>query len=218
MMADRLLVVEGEEDAKFFKTVLRKLELNEVDVKCHPAGKGNAIATFAATLKKQTKGGRAQIGLVVDADFPQDGHGHAASVKDINSKVTLLGYKPMTKLAGGGYAFSPVGESRTQAGVWVMPDCAGDGHTEHLLQQLISAAEQPRFQYAQQACDLALDHKPTLDYPVKSHHRAKAQLGTWLAWQHPPRMSFGFALKESLFDFESPAMRPLRSWLNGLFS
>ncbi len=217
-MADRILVVEGDEDAKFFCALVRHLDLKQVEVKCHPAGKGNAIKTFCSVLTKQTKSSRAQIGLVVDADFASNGGGHQASVHDINSKAQCVGFNPLNALAGGGYQLRSTVCSQAKAGVWVMPDCSNDGLTEHFLEKSISSTEVPRFEYAGSVFKNAISQGPALGLPVKEHHHAKARLGTWLAWQDPPRMSFANALYKSLFDMKSTQMHRLICWLNWLFA
>lgn len=216
-MADRILVVEGEEDRKLFSALFRAHQIADVDIHFQPSGKGNAISTFCAVLRKQTKSSRSRVGLVVDADFEDAGAGNRESVKDINAKALKAGFGPMTAASGGGYEVRPTSGYSARVGVWVMPDCSGDGYTEHLLVQAVGPGEKPRFDHAKSSCDGALTQRGDLAYPVRPNHRIKAHLGTWLAWQDPPRMSFGSAVDKGLFDPDHPGVRSLVSWLRWLY-
>jgi hypothetical protein len=225
-MVDRILVVEGEEDFHLFRTLLRLCGLStaEREVKvlvCEPAGKFNALETFWNNLELplQIASRQTQIGLVVDADFETHGTGHAATVQKINAKARELDLNPLLQPGTGaaGYELKLGTDSKTKVGVWVMPDCASDGYTEHLLHDAVNPVEQLRFEYAKQACQTALAH-PTLEFPVKDHHHTKAELDTWLAWQSTPRMQFGKAFDEFLFNIDNPQMQPLISWLNWLYT
>lgn len=217
-MADRILVVEGEEDRKLFLALFRVHGIPDVDVHFQPSGKGNAISTFCSVLMMQPRSRRSKVGLVVDADFEGAGAGNRASVKDINAKALKVGYGPLSAITGGGYEARSRSGHLTRVGVWVMPDCSNDGYTEHLLVQAVGPAEQVRFNHAKVACDNALLGCGNFDYPVRPDHRIKARLGTWLAWQDPPRMSFASAIDKSLFDAEHGCMRPLVAWMHWLYS
>lgn len=217
-MADRLLVVEGEEDKKLFQALLRRSQTDRVEVVCHPAGKGNAIATYCASVAKQTKSSQAQLGLVVDADLVAvGGSGIGKTVADLNAKLMPLGLRPLTKLAGGGFEAGSMQYTRCRFGVWVMPNGEKDGYVENLLVDCIAPAESARFDYAQRQCEAALADAPSLGFPVRAHHMVKAELGTWLAWQDPPRMSFAAALERGLFDERGDVMSSLSAWLKSLY-
>lgn len=217
-MADRLIVVEGEEDQKFFTVLARNLGLSAVEIRCHPSGKGNAIATFGAAVLKQTPASKSRVALVVDADYPAGGTGFNATVRQINERLALASCAPLSNRIGGGFSSAKAG-SALRLGAWVMPNNADDGYCEHFAVDSISNLKRAEFNYAAKVCRDALSSsKSGYAFPVRSIHATKAEIGTWLAWQDPPRMSLAKALTDDLLDQSKPNMRALASWLNWLFT
>lgn len=214
MAAESLLCVEGVEDQLFFQQLCRTRGLNVAgNVRCDPAGKGNAITTFVAALQLRR---HTSLGLVVDADLPAHGGGLAATVRTINQRLSDVGMKPLSLRSGGGFetTLQKVGKP-CKVGVWVMPDNASDGYLEHLLQGLVGVAHQPSLQHARQATAAAM--AANVGFTAKAHHRVKADLGAFLAWHDVPRMSFGKALSDGYLEESQPNAGSLLNWLNWLY-
>lgn len=214
---ERLLVVEGEEDEKFFKALLRHSGINGVAVRSNPSGKGNSINTFKASLIKQTTASKARVGVVLDADYPQFAGGYGSTVAGINGVLSGLSWNPLTRRPGNqGHASTNAKYPGVQCGVWITPDNATDGYIEHMLLAEHVGAESARIQYAKGACAAALGSGH--GFPTQAHHVTKAELGTWLAWQDAPRMSFAIALERSLFDTTKPTFVSLVGWLRWMYA
>lgn len=214
MAAESLLCVEGVEDQLFFQQLCRAQGLNvSSNVRCDPAGKGNAISTFVAALQLRR---HTSLGLVVDADLPVHGGGFVATIKTINHRLSEVGMKPLAQRAGGGFeAAFQKSTKRCKVGVWVMPDNASDGYLEHLLQGLVGVVHQPSLLHARQATTAAM--AAGVGFSAKVHHRVKADLGAFLAWHDVPRMSFGKALSDGYLEGSHPNAGALLNWLNWLY-
>lgn len=218
MATKRLLVVEGEEDKKLFTSLSRAFGITNIDVVCSTPGKGNAIRTLCQSLAMQTRASDARIGAVVDADFPADGGGFAASLAELNSKLSQVPEGPLRRLPGGGFDVGCTKGPKLKSGVWVMPDNASDGYVEHFFVRNIAKSEIARFAYTSAQCATALDPAQSgLTFPVRSMHVTKAEVGMWLALQDPPRMSLAKASSCSLLDLRAPLYSQLEHWMKWLF-
>lgn len=216
-MYSNVLFVEGDEDRKLFLSISRSLNF-KVEVKYDPSGKGNAILGFIAALKLQTSASKTRIGLVVDADFLQHGSGFVATQALINQKLQAIDWNPLSLTQYSGFGTTSPKVKDVQAGVWVMPDNLSDGYVENFVIQSISASQQPLANYAFQQtviADFGGNGIPPI--PTKPHHMDKAKVGTWLAWNDPPRMSLGAAHASHLLDFDAGLGGDLSDWLKWLY-
>jgi hypothetical protein len=181
-------------------------------VKCHPSGKGNAINTFFGLIDlKSAK----NIGLVIDADLKTHGGGLSHTVKQVNIELNKREWDPLGHRSGGGFHAKNTDFSRMKVGVWVMPNNTDDGYLENFLVPSIVATEGARYGHASQQTRQAL--ATNLGFPAKKDHLVKAEIGAWLAWQNPPRMSFAKALSGSLFDRNAAEYSSLVNWVKWLF-
>lgn len=208
----KILIVEGQEDENFFKELLRQLNLQSIEVKSNPSGKGNAIDTFASVIQLENNASRAQIGLVVDADFLANGGGYASTLQLLNQRINSA----LTQHAGGGLKAVISTKPSLRVGAWIMPNNALDGYIEHFLESSLAAAEANRFQFASQSFNAALNSG--LQFPMQSIHHGKARVGTYLAWQNPPRSSFAQCLHKGLLNSNSNYYVALSNWLNWLYT
>ena len=217
-MLSKVLFVEGQEDKKLFLSIARSRNLN-VEVKCDPSGKGNAINSFFALLKLQTSASKNRIGLVVDSDFLQYGGGFLATQTLINQKLSAINWDPLSQTQYSGFGATSTKTKGAQAGVWIMPDNLNDGYVENFVMQSISATQQSLANYAIQQTVIAVAGGNGIPpIPTKPHHMDKAKIGTWLAWNDPPRMSLGAAHSNNLLDFNAGLGGDLSNWLKWLYS
>ena len=213
-----LLFVEGEEDKKFFLSISRDGGI-KIDVKCDPRGKGNAINSFVSMLKLQTSASKNRIGLVVDADFPQNGGGFAETQALINQRLQAINWSPLSQTKYSGFKTTSSNASGTQAGVWIMPNNSDNGYAEAFVIQTIAQPQKMLAAYAFQQTAIAIaggNGIPVL--PTKPHHLDKARVGVWLAWSDPPRMSLGAANSNNLLDFNAGVGKNLSDWLTWLYT
>ena len=94
-----------------------------------------------------------------------------------------------------------------------------DGYVENFVMQSISATQQSLANYAIQQTVIAVAGGNGIPpIPTKPHHMDKAKIGTWLAWNDPPRMSLGAAHSNNLLDFNAGLGGDLSNWLKWLYS
>ncbi len=221
----RLLIVEGEEDQKFFEYVLALLEINArvTHVKVESQrGKDKAITTFRDALSGLLTSAKAQIGLMVDADdfhVNQDS-GFQKTQSKINQVLQGENFNALNVIPNStGYKSLRNGFKDVKAGVWIMPNNKDDGYLEHFSIKIISESEEAQFKFAHDQTKKIMDkvHQGP-DFSFKDHHFEKAAIGAWLAWSDPPRMGLGLALKEKKrLDINHVEFDHLKAWLHWLY-
>jgi hypothetical protein len=218
----RLLIVEGEEDKKFFEAVLRVSGHPEmVDIHFHPSGKSNAIQVFAAKLELLTRASRARVGLAIDADDPDlnASDGFANTQKAVNQHLIARGFNALVTGAGTtGFLSRANSRPDLLTGLWVMPDNGSNGYLEDFARSVVATSEADRALYALNSTKSILENShggPRFSF--KAHHLPKASIGAWLAWSDPPRMNLGTAVSRGLLDIQAAKFQPLISWLNLLY-
>lgn len=221
---DRLLIVEGEEDQKFFDTVCRQIG-DGVQVKVRvrgERGKQKAIEAFGSALTALTSASKDRVGLVVDADWPHinasDGFDNTRSA--INEALQARSFTALSQLPGtSGFRSAANGRPNVTVGAWIMPDNKSGGCLEDFVAQVVGAAQHDRFRFAADWASRVADGQhggPAFDF--KRHHLSKAQMGTWLAWSDPPRMSLGaVASAETMLDPQQAVFQELILWLRHLY-
>jgi hypothetical protein len=100
----------------------------------------------------------------------------------------------------------------TPIGVWIMPDNLSDGTIEHFLRGLVDAG------------DVLLPFAESSTRGAKDQHQApfgekdfqKATLASWLAWQDPPGLPYGTALKRECFRHDTETALRFVDWVKRL--
>lgn len=198
-----LLIVECVEDQLFFQELLKQQNIN-ADVRFHPFGKENTIMVFSEAISIYD-----QIGLVVNSDCR---FGFSKTKELIDNKIKNRGFDQLTNIRDSGLRSQ---KGKTKIGVWIMPDNHAEGNLEDFLKTIILNSHDGNWNYAVQQTDNALNSN--IGFTAKSHHRSKSEMGAWLAWHDPPRMSFGKALSEGYFDRQHPSYLALVNWLKWVF-
>ena len=148
----RILIVEGEEDRKFFEAVLRSMgHADEVNIRHQPSGKSNAIAVFAARLDLLTKSSNDRIGLAIDADAPtlNTSDGFTNTQRLVNEQLQNRRFGALTVAPGTSGSLARSNHlSDVCVGLWVMPDNRADGYLEDFANAVVAAPERSRHQFA----------------------------------------------------------------------
>lgn len=218
---ERTLLVEGEDDKKFFITLLEK-ELGfakdsfTIDP---PKSTGevfrNGINTLLKILPSRLnfiKGGTIkQLGIVIDADSGEFGfHNRRKQITDILADYGyIITDAPPQPNLGESFAH-PDGFT---VWLWIMPNHANDGLFENFLLETIHTSPQVELLKTAQTTINNLGEQQ-LFIPK---HIPKAQLSTWLAWQKDVGMSVGYAYYSGLFDKTHPNLTNLLTWLRKVF-
>lgn len=218
--SERLLLVEGDADKRFFEAICKSQGL-DTDVQVAPpkevGGQHNTkqgvIKHLSVLVKQLEDGSIKHLGVVVDADYEgEHGLGFTRTVEQVTNVVKKLGFDSAKKVdeAHGGLVF-PHSDGLADLGLWVMPDNQQEGMLEDWIKHCIIQAEQPVFQHATKVIE-------SLDSPkFKPIHRSKAEVATWLAWQKSPGHGLYYALEEQLIDPNNTLFLGLTNWLAHIY-
>jgi hypothetical protein len=99
-------------------------------------------------------------------------------------------------------------------GVWIMPDNKMQGMLETFLSYLIPEESEPLWDYAQSVVKEA----QTKGAPVIDSHIDKANIYTWLAWQHPPGRQLHNAIMERILNPTHPRSTVFVNWFKSLYN
>jgi hypothetical protein len=94
-----------------------------------------------------------------------------------------------------------------------MPDNQAAGSLEHFLSGLVPSNDST-YPHARTSTETALG----LGAPLRPVDLQKGTLYTWLAWQHPPGLPFGSAIKAHVFGHDSAASCLFVAWFNRTFA
>lgn len=218
--SERLLLVEGDADKRFFDAICKSQGL-DTEVQVAPpkevGGQHNTkqgvIKHLSVLVKQLEDGSIKRLSVVVDADYEDEhGLGFTRTVEQVTNVVKKLGFDSAKEVdeAHGGLVF-PHSDGLADLGLWVMPDNRREGMLEDWIKQCIIQAEQPLFQHAVKVIESLAQHK------FKSIHRSKAEVATWLAWQKLPGRGPYYALEEQLIDSKNALFLGLTNWLAHMF-
>lgn len=205
------LLVEGKNDGAAIRGLLSRHgyfwdapERGSVEVISHD-GAPELLRAFPGKLKDSST---QRLGVVLDADERPAERWQSVCDRAAKVGVTLPAQPdPKGVVVQGALPGS-------WFGVWVMPNNVEPGELEHFLLDLIPAtdpckafasevAQQARRKYEGQGCSEDM--------------HAKSQIHTWLAWQNPPGLPFGTALKERLLGHDTEVALAFCDWFYRLF-
>lgn len=219
MNPKNILLVEGDADRSFFEALLKRWQfpVKAIDV-CTPRDAGHhkdskqaAFAVIEQTYLPQLADGQIErLAVVVDADSMEHGGGYARTVQQLADVLASYGYAAAPSSAPG-LVFQH-DDGLADIGVWVMPDNAGDGMLEDWIKQSIHSKEMGLMNHAK----WAIDRIPG-DPKFKPLRRSKAEVATWLAWQHNPDHGLWQAAQAALLDEQAPLPNGFKDWLSRVF-
>lgn len=198
------LYVEGEDDCHALIHLLAKhgvvLDENTGPVIIEPLGSDSQVLDAIPPGVKRSI--ERPVGFVLDIDEALNSRW--ASVSD---RLRPLSVACPTEMPSSGFVgIAP--ETKTQVGVWLMPDCtAPSGKLEDLLQTLVPEGD-PIVAFAHAATDEA----KTLGAKFGDKDRIKAVIHCWLGWQEKPGESFGHAIRRKYFRHDSPIAMAFVAW------
>lgn len=204
---ERVLVVEGPDDKA---VVLQILQRHGVELHGR-APEVIAADGFGGVLKEVRVRARStpRLGVVIDADQPEDRRWEQlrAALREVD--VELPDAPAETGWDDAGWPSRP----DWRLGVWVMPDNVSPGMLENFMAALVPEHGRGCWGYADQVTTEARGHGAV----YHERHRSKAVLHTWLAWQDPPGLGLGTAIRQQVFTHDSIPARDFMAWYARLF-
>lgn len=220
----KLLLVEGYSDVEFFKKFCEYHSLDidsiqDIDIAVSKDiddnfynTKGGIINETLDDLLSQVKLGKIEkLGVIVDADFKQDGTGFAKTHQRITRKLLEHNYflAPNSNIA-----INQSDEVLPDIGVWIMPNHQDDGAFEHWIKENIHQDEQAFYEYVENIVNNVPNPK------FKSSQQLKVKIGTWLLWQEKPHLGAGNLFDKNidkLIDRNSDSYQALLEWFKIIF-
>lgn len=209
------LYVEGDDDKWAIQALFQKRYGGRDEPSWSPEihcceGFENLTKTLKEELPTIVKNRRTlRLGVVVDADNQPVKRWEA--VRKVLREVGI----EFPELPSSGELVAEITASLaplTHVGLWVMPGQGRPGELEHLLCQLVPA-EDPVWRFAMEATA----HACELGARVRPAKIAKANIHTWLAWQHSPGDPFGTALRNGSLNPKSAAADAFVDWFYRVF-
>lgn len=212
------MLVEGPGDADFIIGFLKKIGKHNVAVfpPKHLGGSGNGInnvLAFIPVLINQLRTGVIdKAAIVVDADYTGINGGFLFRRKQITDVLAANGYViPMNSPAhrGCGEVFFSSG-GQEPIGLFIMPDHQSDGMLENFLKTLVV---NPPYSAVLEHASVTVGALPNVLFDQRLH-TAKAEIGTFLAWQRRPPSYVSACLLDNIFDTSAAGAQDFVKWMN----
>jgi hypothetical protein len=199
----RVLLVEGQEDKHSIGHLLDKHDYHTGCEILAFEGYSQVLADLKTRLLLNIDD---IIGLIIDGDAKPENRWSA-----VRNLLMRSGYKavPKTPSSSGTTVRQ---EGKPIVGVWIMPDNASPGMLEDFAASLLPEGDSLWKRAVGAVASISNAERRFSDV-----HLSKAQIRTWLAWQHEPGMPIGLAIKSGKLDHMRASGVALTDWLVELF-
>ncbi|MCT7983712.1 hypothetical protein NG796_10425 [Laspinema sp. A4] len=207
-----LLLVEGEQDKRVIPYLI---EANGIDwgTTRNPIVQIEAYDGWQQLINKDEistalkSSGLEALGIMVDADDNPAGRWQSIRTNCLEIIPDLPDELPESGL------IHPLPDDK-KLGVWIMPDNKMQGMLETFLSYLIPEESEFLWEYAQSVVQQA----KTKGAPLIESHIDKANIYTWLAWQHPPGRQLHNAIMERILNPTHPRSTVFINWFKNLYN
>ncbi|NOR59052.1 MAG: hypothetical protein GQ469_00210 [Methanosarcinales archaeon] len=217
VMADRVLLVEGESDRSFFVEVCKTLGLETSVEVALPKdsggfhnGKEGVFNILPIWLNQLADATVTRLAVVVDADSAANGSGYQHVIDKVENIVNPHGFTLASDPVGG--LLFQHDDGWADFGLWVMPNNGDEGMLEDWIKSCVHSNEHKLFTHAKEVVG---ELSPPKFKPI---HRSKAEVATWLAWQKQPGHGLYRAVEDQLIDMNSELFLELKDWLTHIYS
>lgn len=216
----RVLLVEGPTDEHLFYHLLRFRGIQVLlskEKKSAPAVGTDDIAIRVKPMEgferlrielpvELKASGLERLGIAVDANANLPARWQSIRDRLVETGYNAVPHEPVTEGTIVHAVGSPI------VGIWLMPDNQSPGMLEHFLKSLLPTDDSlwPRVKEC-------VAHIPDEERRFPFQHEIKAQVHTWLAWQHEPGKPFGQAITAGYLDPNAPQAERLIVWIRRLF-
>src|SRR6266567_1241216 len=201
------LLVEGKDDEHVLNSLLEHYHIPQRFKIKNKEG----ILNLLDTLKTELKGsGPRRIGIVVDADTNL-----AARWDALRGRLIDFGYTTIPTMPDDSGSIIIENELPV-VGLWLMPDNRVSGMLEDFIGLLVTPQDL-LWPIAGDTLQKVIER----DCRFSLHHKSKALVHTWLAWQKEPGKPLGAAVTAATaahhLDATAPQAQQLMTWLRLLF-
>ena len=197
------LLVEGKDDQHVVWALCQKFDLlqNFEVIDCE--GIDNLLPQIPVLAKQS---GIETIGIIIDADTDLE-----TRWSILINILTTMGFEPPLVLPISGLVLKNNG---LKIGVWVMPNNNLHGMLEDFIAFLIPPGDQ--LQNIVSNTLQGLENEGINNY--NKHHRSKALIHTWLAWQEDPGTPMGLAITKKYLSTDFDHCKLFIEWLGSMFN
>lgn len=215
---EKILYVEGPND-KWVTISLRQQYQHKEDVNIIDLENCD-LALQALSTKASSPSDTKRIGLIIDADTNITAR-YQSIIKELKSTLGItITSAELANVNGFVRDITNLAGDTVRIGIWIMPDNISAGRLEDFLFNKIERTN-GIFQQVEPALS-AIENIAGKDASIaakiyKPIHRDKAKLHTFMAWNNPPDMSMGMAVRKGFFPIESAEEKLFRRWMEELF-
>lgn len=202
--ARKIILGEGTHDAHFFKALLDRLEITDVQTGDYGGKNGLSDALHVLQTIPKPAGPLEVLGVTRDADTNS-----RAAFQSICEVLAHEGYPTPDNLGEVATGKSPGG--RVRVGVFIMPDNEGEGAMETLC--LRSVDNDPAIGCVKEYFNCI---RPNGAVRPTQSKRDKAHAQVYIASKEVPNLHPGLAAKEGYWNFDSDALDPLKKFIRAL--
>jgi len=208
---ERVLLVEGKNDCHVIRMLCKEHQLPESLFGIYDCGGDeNVLPELEIRLKTDLQLRPKVIGIVLDADIPEDKPDIMVRWQQLSNKLKKYGYTLPTQPDKQGTIHPNIGKYPS-IGIWLMPNNQEAGMLEDFLKKL---ALPDTLETAQSCVKCARRRKVT---HFKEAHLSKAEIYTYLAWQDEPGKPFGIAITAHTLHPNTELADIFIEWLKRLF-
>lgn len=196
--SSKLLLVEGQDEVNFFKSLLKILGYNDcqfIDV----GGKNKFPEIFEILIKLSGFAGVNTIGFIRDAE-----ENMAVSAHQSICRILTKHRFPVTKNAG-----DIINQGTLRIGIYIMPDNNNSGMLEDLCLQSLKGSKVDKCVNDYMECANKIEI-------IKNDSKARVQ--SYLSSRSPIANSLGIAAQKGQWDFNNPAFYGIKQFLTELFN
>jgi len=207
MELKRLLLVEGEDDARVLSHICKQRNLPDFCEIKQFQGVERLLESLPVQLKAQSSEGI--LGVVIDADENVQSRWQA-----LHKILKEIGYEnlPLSPIHTGTIIPASFDRNLPRFGIWIMPDNKTSGILEDFLKFLIP--DDSRLFHHVKA---SVDGIPPEARKFSDKSQPKVLIHTWRAWQKEPGKPLGTAITAGYLDAGKQEAGFLENWLREWF-
>lgn len=228
MNIKNILIVEGEQDKRFFDKFIasvnpslsRKVEVKVAtskDLDSNGTNTQQGVLRTLGTLSKQLDDGTYhRLGMIIDMDYIQQGKVpiQKRTFEQVCNVLDSADFKTESIAFENEGTFFSNPDFSNPIGVWVMPNNSDEGYLEVWIERIMSSECTDHYE----AVKIFVNSFDENHF--KGHNLTKARIYTWLATQPKPAQDSCICLNSNLnlIDINSPFYQNFKAWLIATFN
>jgi hypothetical protein len=208
---ERVLLVEGKNDCHVIRMLCKAHDLPESSFCIYDCGgDDNVLPELELRIQSDLQLRPKVIGIVLDADMPEDKPDIMIRWQQVSEKLRKYGYILPIQADKKGTIHQNI-DKYPRIGIWLMPNNQDIGMLEDFLKKMAA----PDTLATAQSCVKCASRRQVTNF--KDVHLSKAEIYTYLAWQDEPGKPFGIAITAHTLQPDTEIACIFIEWLKRLF-